>query len=218
MRLVEEGHTFAQLLLETHGQDYAVGMRLASLVRSGVLRTEEAKGFRGASVPQVENLDPDREFEQTFESLFDELEPAPPKRSTNPFAPVPKEEPPPWAKAFANALVLLRQNRGEDARRELLVVLELDPRNALARASLEKAQRMMVEQARQSGLADDRILTLRVPLASLVGRPMSPNEAFVLSRLAAGKMSVGQLLQVCPLPDWEVLPVLQHSVADGVIG
>lgn len=217
LRLVDEGRTFAEILLETHGQDYAVGMRLASLVRTGVLKTETATGFRGVSKPEVADLEPDREFEQSFENLFDELEPAP-VRSPNPFEPARRDTPPPWAKAFANALVLLRQNEPDAARRELLVVLELDPRNALARASLEKAHRMLVEQARSAGLSDDRILSLRVPVAKLVGRTMTPNEAFVLSRLAAGRMSVGQLLQVCPSPEWEVLTALNRAMKEGILG
>lgn len=217
LRYLQEGRSFAEILLETRGQDYAVGMRLASLVRAGVLTTEASKGFRGAADPAETGADlqTDRELETSFEALFEEL--APPERSPSPFEPVAKETAPPWAKAFASALLLLRKGAAEDARRELLRVLQLDPRNALARASLEKAQRMICEQARTSGLANDRVLGLAVPLGTIVGKKMTPNDAFVLSRLAAGRMSISQLLQVCPMPEFEVLTILQRSVQDGLV-
>ena len=217
MKYLQEGRSFAEILLETRGQDYAVGMRLASLVRTGVLVTEPSKGFRGAVDRDVAGADlhADRAFETSFEALFEEL--APPTRSPSPFEPAVKETAPPWAKAFASALLLLRKGAADEARRELLRVLQLDPRNALARASLEKAQRMICDQARASGLADDRIVALGVPLATLVGRKMGPNDAFVLSRLAAGKMSVAQLLQVCPLPEFEVFATLQRAITDGLV-
>lgn len=218
LQLVDDGRSFAEILLDTRGQDYAVGMRLASLVRAGVLVTESSRGFRGAAHPDEAGADlhPDRDFEQSFEKLFDEIEP-PPSRSPSPFSPAPKEAPPPWATAFASALVLLRRGDAEGARRELLRVLELDPRNAFARASLDKAQRQISEQARKSGLADDRVLALAVPVSTLVGKAMTPNDAFVLSRLAAGRMTVAQLLQVCPLPDFEVLAILQRCVESGLV-
>lgn len=217
LRFLQEGRSFAEILLETRGQDYAVGMRLASLVRAGVLVPEPSKGFRGPADPAEAGADlhADRELETSFEALFEEL--APPTRSPSPFEPSEKEAAPPWAKAFASALVLLRKGAAEEARRELLRVLQLDPRNALARASLEKAQRMISEQARTSGLADDRVLGLALPLAKIVGRKMTPNDAFVLSRLAAGRMSVAQLLQVCPFPEFETLTILQRAIADGLV-
>jgi len=217
LTFLQEGRSFAEILLETRGQDYAVGMRLASLVRTGVLVPEASKGFRGASRSDVAGADlhADRAFETSFEALFEEL--APPTRSPSPFEPAAKESAPPWAKAFASALLLLRKGAADEARRELLRVLQLDPRNALARASLEKAQRMICEQARTAGLASDRVLGLAVPIASLVGRKMTPNDAFVLSRLAAGRMAISQLVQVCPLPEFEVLTILQRSIKDGLV-
>lgn len=262
---VDEGRTFAELLLETHGQDYAVGMRLASLIQGGVLTTAASQGFRGAARPEEVGLDlqTDREFQATFEKLFEELEedpakpaepivatrPAPPEpvvaqptpaggvkmarialvkqavpRSSVPgaipasppvvetSAPPPLAETPEWAKLFAAALVKLRHGNAEEARADFLQVLELDPRNALARSSLEKAERQLAEQARQAGLTDDRILTLAVPLTALLGKHLAANDAFVLSRLAAGRLSVSQLLQLCPLPSWEVLHLLHRCL------
>lgn len=265
---IDEGRTFAELLLETHGQDYAVGMRLASLVQSGVLTTAASQGFRGPARAEEGGLDlqTDREFQATFEKLFEELDeepakPAEPLVTTRPVpaaqptpsggvrmarialvkqavprasvsgagaipaappalessAPPKLEETPEWAKLFAGALVLLRHGNAEDARRDLLRVLEMDPRNALARSSLEKAERQLAEQARQAGLTDDRILTLAVPLTALVGKHLAANHAFVLSRLAAGRLSVSQLLQLCPLPSWEVLHLLHRCLRDRLI-
>ena len=114
---------------------------------------------------------------------------------------------------------LLRLRAGEvaEAREVFLDVLKIDPLHALARRRLQEADQALAAASRGRGLRDDTIVRLAVPVATLVGRKIPPNEAFVLSRLAAGKMTVRELMHVCPLPENVILGVLEKSIPAGII-
>ena len=52
---IEAGRTMADIMVELRGQDYAVGVRLAELVKAGALETTKAGGFAAAS-PALESI------------------------------------------------------------------------------------------------------------------------------------------------------------------
>ena len=60
-------------------------------------------------------------------------------------------------------------------------------------------------------------MRLAVPIGSLVGKQIPPNDAFVLSRLAAGPLSIGDLLHLCPFPEHELLEILIRHAGTGVL-
>lgn len=67
------------------------------------------------------------------------------------------------------------------------------------------------------GLAPHTQLELAVPIHSLFGRSVSPQDAFVLSRLGSEKMTVSELLCVCPMPQGELLGILRRLVKEGLL-
>ena len=60
-------------------------------------------------------------------------------------------------------------------------------------------------------------MRLAVAIQTLVGKNFPPSDAFVLSRLAAGPIAVGDLVHLCPFPEHEVLEILVRHVATGVL-
>lgn len=228
--LIDEGRTLAEILLEMRGQDYAVGMRLASMRKAEVLRTGPPRGFRGPREDTGDLKLPD-EFETMFGDLGSELADGPPAVAASPAGPVPASAPlgetsaprvsPEMAAAtasiFATALVKMRAGDFAGARAGLEEVLSLDPMSALARERLKQVESSLAEKSRDVGLEDGRELALAVRLEDLVGRQMPAADAFVLSRLAAGKVTVGQLLRLCPFPPHEVLGILEKHLAGGVL-
>lgn len=226
LSLLDEGRTLAEILLEMRGQDYAVGMRLASLLKSEILRMAAPRGFRGPREDTGDLKLPD-EFESMFGDLANELvadgaPPAGPIPSAPPLgeASAPRATPEmasATASIFAAALVKMRAGDLAGARAGLEQVLSLDPMSALARERLEQVEASLAEKSRNVGLEDGRELTLAVRLQDLVGRQMPAADAFVLSRLAAGKVSVGNLIRLCPFPPHEVLGILERHLAGGVL-
>ena len=53
------------------------------------------------------------------------------------------------------------------------------------------------------------ITLVRMPVARIVWT-IPANDAFVLNRLAAGDRTIGELLQLCPMTEREVLSVVQR--------
>ena len=62
-----------------------------------------------------------------------------------------------------------------------------------------------------------RAVRLSVPLATLMGSGLSPTDAFVLSRLAAGKLLVSDLAGLVGKPEAEIVPILERFLQKGVI-
>ena len=73
------------------------------------------------------------------------------------------------------------------------------------------------ETAFASGLKPGQAVRLAVPIGSLVGTDVSPQAAFLLSRVAAEPMTVGELTSICPMTEGECLDILLRFLKQGVI-
>ena len=94
------------------------------------------------------------------------------------------------------------------AREVFLDVLILDPENAIARRGLETLP-APVTPAQQARLV--------IPVERLAMLPLSPAEASVVSRLAAGEMPVWRLLERCDRWANEVLEAMDRLVARRIV-
>lgn len=263
---IETGRTMAEIMVELRGQDYAVGVRLAELVKAGALAASKATGFSGAS-PALESISIDLDdalsaldsddtgagatIEAPGASTITRILPgaaAPPvaPSTLDAGALEPLDEPPsapPAAAAAAppeprkradsipptggqpdtvgmltRALVMLRAGDLPSARAGLIEVLALDPLNPLARQRLAEIEATLGAQARSSsGLSPDMRVKLAVKLEDLIGKPIPPNDAFVLTRLAGTSLTVAELIQICPLPENEIWQVVQRHLAGGIL-
>lgn len=63
----------------------------------------------------------------------------------------------------------------------------------------------------------DALVSLRVPIRELVERETTIAEARVLSRLAAGPMTVTRLSQEAGVPHREVSEIVARCVSEGVM-
>jgi DNA-binding response OmpR family regulator len=142
--------------------------------------------------------------------------PAAVHRTVVPDVAPPPAQAPATVAVLTRALVLLRAGDYAGARTGLLDVLSNDPMNPLARQRLAEVEAALVAQ---SGLTPDRRVKLAIPLEQLVGRQIGPQDAFVLTRLAGAPngMPIGDLVRICPLPEAEVLAVVQRHIASGVL-
>ena len=229
-QLLERGLSLETMLVELRGQDYAVGVRVADLVQRGVLRAAGKKGFAGApqTEPGAEPVSeiPSGEFTGRFPPVTPEQAAAIAESARPQAVPAPAEGLARAEGAAADAGVaamleaafaFMQDSRPAEARRALLEVLEREPMNSLARQRLQEAETAIVDRARAFGLKDDTTLRLAQSISVLMGRQVQASEAFVLSRFAAGAMTVGSLLQVCPVPPHEILSILQKFVTDGTL-
>jgi CheY-like chemotaxis protein len=218
VRLIESGATFGEILVEFRGEDYAVGLRLADLVKRGALETAApAPAFTPSPSQDEKGLNLYDEFDALFGELSTELA-NPPAAPAAP-QPPPKEDSGQVAvPAFARAMARFRSGDLPGARRAFLEVLDVDPMNLLARHRLDEVERAIVALARKNGLTGTQTVRLAVGIGTLLGRKsVFPNDAFVLSRLAAGPLTVGDLVLLCPFPEHEVLEIVQRFESEGVL-
>ena len=272
---VKSGRSMAEIMVELRGQDYAVGTRLADLVRAGSLKPVASAGFVAPPDFDTVTVDLDEELARLEEeeaavsaALDDgsiELETVPglaprstrvlpaaadlPSPSVEPLPPEPVElepdmiiepevpstyhppgRPPdpvfqvagqpensPTVAALTRALVLFRAGDLEGSRQSLLEVLDRDPMNALARQRLHEVDGALAARAVAAGLRPEQRVMLAVSVDGLVGQPFPPNDAFILTRLAAGPVALGDLVRICPLPQNEVLGAVQRYLTTGVL-
>jgi hypothetical protein len=118
---------------------------------------------------------------------------------------------------FAEAMADFRDGNHEAAHAGFSKVLLEDPMNPLARDRLVEVERAIDDRAKAAGLTDRRRVKLAVSVEALVGREIAPNDAFVLSRLAAGVLSVADLLSICPFPAFRVRAILQRHLLAGAV-
>ena len=219
-QLVEKTLTLGQIIAELRGQEYAVSVRLAMLVQSGVLRTVRAAGF----VPVEIEVDVDlsglddagpRSVTEVPSGEFTKAGKLPVRAP-----PPPAEEPAPPDPALL--LEIARERFGEgkldEAHVLLMECIAADPMAAMEGWEiLQQVEQGLTDRARGSGLTDDLTLGLARPITMQIGKTMDPSEAFVMSRFAAGAMTIGSLLAVCPFQPHEVLQILEKRVADGTL-
>lgn len=225
-RLIERGLSFAEMQLELRGQGYALGIRIADLIAAGAVRPAESSGFSGlaAAEPDQEELERARiELELEHRVASEAGSPAPkiPVPAVPPAASVtigtPREGQSPTAAILSHALSRFRAGELPAARDAFLDVLTIDPMNALARQRLHEVEQALASRSRQSGLENETEVMLAVPIQELVGQKLAPGDAFVLSRLAAGPLSVQDLLVLCPRSAHDVLSVLERFLASGIL-
>lgn len=243
---IEAGRTMAEIFVELRGQDFAVGSKLADMVKAGALKPRAGAGFTGGPAFDSVTIDLDEELAtleaQEHSSLVDtgddDAEPA--SKATR-MLPNPQPSPStsyvhmhsgikehidvggkpvseaPTVAMLTRALVLFRAGDLLGAREGLVEVLHLDPANPLARQRVQKVDAALAVEAAAQGLKPDLKIKLATPLEKLVGQAIAPNDAFVITRLAGGTTTIGDLLRICPLPEATVIDVVQRYLANGVI-
>lgn len=260
---IESGRSMAEIMVELRGQDYAVGVRLAELVKMGAIAAAVSRGFAGAPAPNLDSVTID--LDEAL-SAYDSEEPArdvddgsgapevvpsitrilpasspaePPSLTEDSVQPLDpdggepsdaggvrresgrpanRESMPESVKQLTRALVLMRAGDLSGARAGLVEVLAIDPLNPLARQRLIEIENTLASDARRvSGLSSATRLKLGVKLEELVGRPIPPHDAFVLTRLAGTALTIGELIQICPLPENELWQVIERHLATGIL-
>lgn len=254
----------AEILVELRGQDFAVGARLAELVKNGSLIPVASSGFSGATFHDSVTIDIDEvlssmEREESLASAAVDDASTPDendtvasstrileRRDTVPgvpslaeakiieasiepldIEPIAEEEPPiargqsvPDSATIAlltRALVLLRAGEINAAREGLIAVLAIDPSNPLARLRLTEVDNTLAERSAAAGLGPTEKVKLAIQIHELVGRAIPPNDAFLLSRLAAGALSIQELITICPMPEIEIRRSISGYLASGVL-
>ena len=276
---IEAKRSMAEILVELRGQDFAVGVRLADLVKNGTIVPAASTGFSGATFHDSVTIDIDEvlssmEEEDSRPSDSVEVDTVPsattgtrvlekPELQTavtlQPVSPVTgpatiesvdpiplenieeisdltieplqaiEEMPPvvvgstksapdaPTIALLTRALVLFRGGDLAGARDGLAAVLSIDPMNPLARQRLAEVEAMLASQAQSTGLGMTTKVKLAIQIHELVGRAIPPNDAFLLSRLAAGALSLAELVQICPMPEGEIRKSLSTYLQSGVL-
>lgn len=116
---------------------------------------------------------------------------------------------------LARAIGLI-ESGGEraEARAILRDVLALDPTNARALRLVRELDRLDVKSARSAGLTPSTVIELAVPLGEVSHR-ITPEAAYVLTRLTEKPYSVDDLLAMCPLSERDVLAILEDGLNAG---
>lgn len=217
-KLIESGQTLAKILLELHGQDYAVAIRITSLFQKGVLVTRNTAGLG------VE-IDVDVDMEIPVEVVERQVSSVPTGEFTKVISVPPPENlvPETFSSELTGALLerataLLAEKKFEEALDVLNELVQNDPLAAGdAWTLMSEVETAIVADAEAAGLVKTAVLTLARPIASFSNTVFAPEQAFVLSRFAAGKMSVGELISLCPFPPVELYRVLRKLLDEKII-
>lgn len=245
--LIEQGLPLSGILAELRGQDYAVSVRLTTLVQTGVLRVAERAGFIPTNVANMEidvDVDamlaggaassssvsdiPTGQFTKVVKlpgpggGPIGELpSPAPAPAVTEEAAEAEAAE----AAGMGTASLMLElaqqrfaEGKLDEAQVLLMEGIGTDPLSAEAAwMLLQEVEEALGARARANGLGDDVKLRLAKPVQQMVGLSLAASEAFIMSRFAAGPMTVGALLGVCPFQPHEVLQILEKRLNDGTL-
>ena len=233
VKLIEKELSMAQILVELRGQDYAVGVRLATLVLQKIIKMAPAQGFRPMKPVKVDTV-PDGQTLQVTEGTFagigsprvladearenidvpEESDVLRRLKGTPREEPVgtgnPEEQMSAVAVILTRGLAAFRLNDLTTARAAFEEVLSREPMNALARQRITEVDAAAADLLRKSGLTNDARVALAVAPSRLAKQQIPANDAFVLNRLAAGDRTIGELLQLCPMTEREVLSVVQR--------
>ncbi|HSF16556.1 MAG TPA: DUF4388 domain-containing protein [Vicinamibacteria bacterium] len=104
----------------------------------------------------------------------------------------------------------------ERSRECFLAALARDPQNKYARLFLQKIRRVEEDFAAFSGVPQEAVPRLRVPLAVIPDVDLDPHAGFVLSRVN-GEWDIGSITKICPLHEREVLAIFKRLVDEGLI-
>ena len=81
--------------------------------------------------------------------------------------------------------------------------------SVLARQRLQEVEEAIASATREKGMKPEVRLSLTRPLADLVGLRFPPSAAFMLSRLSRGSMTVAELMVLSPMPEQDLLAILE---------
>ena len=213
---LDEGQTLAQIFLELHGQDYAVGIRVTNLFQKGQLAQRPAAGFVPEPEPERMTVPSSRlspiptgEFTRaTPSSDYSDGSDSPPPTFSSELT----------AALLERAQTLLDEHKFQEALAILGELVQNDPLAASdAWGLMVAAEEGVIAAAEAAGLTANATLTLTRPIAMFAGVVFPPDQAFVLSRFAAGKMTVGELRALCPFPPTELFQILQKFLDEKII-
>ena len=91
-------------------------------------------------------------------------------------------------------------------------IVEASPGHELANRALGEIARALADQ-----FTEETVVSLAVSLRELVKADLLPREALIISRLAAGPLSVRQLTERCRLVPVDLHEILYRCVADRVV-
>lgn len=244
---IDRGVSLEEILLELRGQRYAVCIRLAQLFEAGVIRAVDPVGFTGSAAQELSGEEVERarlelelteKIQQKAQSGDRAVAPELPLPAASPAGPpverpapgfagagpaVAREEAPVLGESgalshdFAVALIRFRAGDLEGAQEGFTAVLRADPTSDLARLRLKEVEDALAVKARERGISNERRIQLAVPLSQLIGQKFAPADAFLLSRLSRGPLSIGDLTVVCPIPAPEILATVERFLAAGVL-
>jgi len=218
-KLIESGRSLAQILLELHGQDYAVAIRITSLFQKGVLATRKPAGL-GVEIEVEVDMEiptdvgerrvsriPTGEFTKAGGEIL-RVEPAAPATFSADLS----------TALLERATTLLAEKKFEEASSVLNELVQNDPLAAGdAWTLMSEVEAAIIAESEAAGFVKTAVFTLARPIASFASIVFPPEQAFVLSRFAAGKMSVGELIALCPFPSVELYRVLRKFLAEKII-
>lgn len=206
LELLAKGATLAQARLELRASDYEVYARIGELLDAGVLSISNAlpapteEELRAADAASAEAARRSAEERARLAALEGASDPG------------------------SEAAALLEQGEAalaaddfDTARRAYKQVLVLDPANAGARRGLVEIDGLVARHIRESGITRDRSVVRRLPDDEVTFRGIRPAAAFVLSRIQPWGTRIEDLLVVTPLPEVEVLELIEEMVANGVL-
>lgn len=219
-RLIESGQTLSKILLELHGQDYAIAIRVTSLLQKGVLATRAPAAFGEIEVEvPIDVVEPESAAPRQVSSI-------PTGEFTKVVAdpgPAEEEPPPTFSNELTGALMeraneLIAAEKYEEALAVLTELIQNDPFAAgEAWEQMNVVETAIVAQAEAAGLVKTATLALAKPVTTFSSTVFPPDQAFVLSRFAAGKMTVGELIALCPFPPVELYRILRKFLDEKII-
>lgn len=185
--LVDGRRTIAEIVLESRSSQFVVSRTICDLAAAGKMGLADGKkGPADAMEPLV----------------------AAPGKETGDDTEV--------ASLLSRAQKCLKQKEYEKALRMLKAAQNLDPDSTKVLSSLKGAEAVILSEIRKSGITDQKVPELKMPLEELSEMNFAPNEGFILSRIT-GQWDVGSIMKVSPMREIEALLIFHKLVADDVI-
>lgn len=187
VELVDGHRTIAEIVLESRSSQFVVSRTICDLAAAGKMGlAERPKGAAKAAEPV----------------------PVASERSTGDDTEV--------ASLLSRAQKCLKQREYDKALRMLKAAQNLDPEGAKVRSALKGAEAVILSEIRKSGITDQKIPELKMPMEEVSEMNFAPNEGFILSRIT-GQWDVGSIMKVSPMREIEALMIFHKLVTDGVI-
>lgn len=100
----------------------------------------------------------------------------------------------------------------DSAMQTLRYVLIIDPLNAHARREMDDVEELQKRGVEKLGVTAENRVRLAIDLPTLANIALSPEEAFILTRLAAEPMRVRDLMAICPMDEHDTLKLVAAHV------